>query len=394
MLRARRILLALSVALAATSCVSRDESPSETWGFIATLGDDTTSVERMTREGDRISGDAVGRSPLVVRRRWQATLAPDGSVRSWTMDTRIANAAVDQAELHHELTVSGASIRTVRQTGRDTTGGSFTARYPRTVPWNAFLYGTFELLIGAAGTLTDSARVGVYFFEGWEEGRFGWARLRRLEEGAIAIASSGLSGEGVARVDAEGRLLSYSGEGTTYKQEVRRVADVGELDAIFERFAADERARGVSRVLSARDTMRATVAGADIEVDYSRPLARGRTLVGGLVPYDRVWRTGANAATQIRVSAPVRLGGVRLEAGSYTLWTLPGRDGVQLIINAQTGQWGTGYGASHDLARVPMQVDTLAAEIEQFTIRVDPPTSRLVMEWGTFRWSVRIESGR
>ena len=396
-----RVALSLVTVLTAAACAPADDAgaPAETWGFVATLGSDTTSVERITREGDRITGVAVGRSPLVVLRRWEATLAPDGSFSSWSMDTRIANAPEGAQELHHELEVSDGAIRVVRQIGSDTAAGRstqehrFAPAHPLTMPWNAYLYSTFESLIQAAEGIPDSTRLGIYFFEGWEEGRIGWAQLRRLPDGGIGVRSSGLSGEGVARVDSAGRMLSYSGEGTTYKQEVRRVADVPDLDALFERFAADERLRGVPRVLSARDTMRATLRGVGIVVDYGRPLARGRTLVGGIIPYDRVWRTGANAATQITFDAPVRLAGVPLDAGTYTLWTVPQREGVTLIINAQTGQWGTGYDVAHDIGRVPMQVDSTDAVVEQFTIRVDGAASRLLMEWGTFRWSAPIEPG-
>lgn len=386
-----RVALALAVALTTASCAGDD---AETWGFIATLGSDTTSVERITREGDRITGEAVGRSPLVVLRRWEATLAPDGSLRSWSMDTRIANASAGESRLHHEMDLAGSTIRLVRQTGADTTDRTFANRYARTVPWNAFVYGTFEMLLQAGRELPDSTRIGTYFFEGWDEGNIGYARLRRLDDGSVGVTSTGLSGEGVARIDEQGRMLSYSGEGTTYKQEVRRVTEVPDIDAVFERFAADERAKGVSRVLSNRDTMRAALGGARIIVDYGRPLARGRTLLGGLIPYDRVWRTGANAATHLNIDSPLRLAGVPLDSGTYTLWTLPSRDGVQLVINRQTGQWGTGYGSRHDIARVAMQVDTLDSAVEQFTIRVDTAGARLVMEWGTFRWSAPIETAR
>ncbi len=384
-----RSTLPLLALLATVSCVPES---SETWGFVAVLGTDTTSVERITRDGDRIVGDAVGRSPLVVRRRWEATLAPDGSLRRWSMDTHIANAPPGESDLHHELALSDDAIRIVRQTGTDTTDHTFANAYARTVPWNAFVYGTFELLFQAARGLPDSARIGQYFFEGWAEGKLGFARIRQLENGLVAISSTGLSGSGVARIDGQDRMLSYSGEGTTYKQEVRRVTAVPDLDGVFARFAAAERAQGVSPVLSARDTMRAAVGTTGLIVDYSRPLARGRTLLGGLIPYDRVWRTGANAATHLTVTTPIRLAGIPLDSGTYTLWTLPARDQVQLIVNGQTGQWGTGYGSGHDIARAAMLVDTLDSAIERFTIRVDTTGSRLVMEWGTFRWSAPIET--
>jgi hypothetical protein len=153
----------------------------------------------------------------------------------------------------------------------------------------------------------------------------------------------------------------------------------------------------VVRSLSVRDTSRASIAGTSFAIDYSRPLARGRTLVGGLIPYDRVWRTGANAATQLIVSAPVSIGGAALNAGTYTLWTIPSSGDVKLIINRQTGQWGTGYRSEYDIARVAMRVDTTQSNVEQFTIRVEPDTAaansangRLVLEWGTFRWSVPV----
>jgi hypothetical protein len=382
------VVLPLLAVLGTASC---GRATPETWGFVATLGNDTTSVERITRERDHIVSEAVGRSPLVVRRRWKATLAPDGSVRRWTMDTHIANAPPGETDLHHELELTDGTIRLVRHAGRDTTDRTFINAYMRTMPWNAFLYGTYELLFQAAHGLPDSTRIGQYFFEGWSAGNIGFARVRQLGVGRVGIASMGLSGEGVATMDEQGRMLSYSGEGTTYKQEVRRISEVPDLDAIFERFTNDERTKGVSLTLSARDTMRATVGEATLAVDYSRPLARGRILLGGLIPYDRVWRTGANAATHLSISSPVRLAGVPLDSGTYTLWTLPKHDQVLLIINRQTGQWGTGYGSRHDIARVALHVDTLDSPIEQLTIRVDTASSRFVLEWGTFRWSAPIE---
>jgi hypothetical protein len=189
-------------------------------------------------------------------------------------------------------------------------------------------------------------------------------------------------------------MLSYSGAGTTYLQEVRRVSEVPDLDSLFERFAASERATGLQRSMSPRDTARGTIGGARIEVDYSRPLQRGRTLLGGLIPYDRVWRTGANAATQLSTSAPIRLGGVALDSGQYTLWTLPARTRVQLVINRETGQWGTSYRAANDVARVAMEVDAVEVPVERFTIGIDSAAGRLTMEWGKLRWTAPLRTMR
>ena len=371
-----------------------DREAEETYGFVATLGDDTTSVERITRVGDRIIGDAVGRSPVVVRRRWEATVAPDGALRHWTMHTHIPNAAEGATDIHHAADFGDGVVTVSRRTAQDSTRRAFRSTYAVTVPWNAFVYGTWEVLLGAARGRPDTTRIGQYFFEGWSEGGFGFARVRGLGGDSVAVSSTGLSGSGVAHVDSAGRLLSYSGEGTTYRQEVRRIADVPDLDGIARRFAEEERARGLRTALSVRDTARGRVGEADVMVDYSRPLARGRELLGGLIPYGRVWRTGANAATHVTFSAPVVVAGVPVDSGTWSLWTLPSETDVQLVINRQTGQWGTGYRAQHDHARVPMRVEALPAPVEAFTIRVEggdgAGAGALVMEWGTFRWTVPL----
>lgn len=145
--------------------------------------------------------------------------------------------------------------------------------------------------------------------------------------------------------------------------------------------------------LSPRDTSRVEVGGAAILVDYGRPYMRGRTIMGGLVPYGEVWRTGANAATTLVTDADLRIGDVNIPRGTYTLYTLPGPDQWQLIVNRQTGQWGTEYHAEQDLARIPMQRSELAQPMEQFTIGFAPQGldgANLVMEWENTRVSVPV----
>ena len=364
---------------------------SETYGFIATLGNDTTSVERVTRTAHRIVGDAVGRSPAVTRRHWEAELGPDGAITSWWMDTSIPNAPAGRQPIHLTATFTDRATSFTRATpATGTRSWAYLKSYDATVPWNAFVYATWELLLDAARRQRDTthARIGQYFFEGWDEGHVGYAEIVRLPDGSYDISSTGLAGSGNARVDANGRMVSYSGQGTTYKQEVRRITDVPDLDALAARFAADERRTGLATSMSPRDTARATLGSAQLTVDYGRPARRGRTLVGDLIPYGEVWRTGANAATQLTTTAPITLAGVALRPGTYTLWTLPTRDGVSLVINGQSGQWGTEYDARRDIARRPMTVDSLPANVERFTIRIDQGS--LIMEWGTFRWSAPL----
>jgi hypothetical protein len=177
---------------------------------------------------------------------------------------------------------------------------------------------------------------------------------------------------------------------------VRRLPAPPDVGAVAERFEAREARGGGYRQLSVRDTVHARIGAAAFTVDYGRPLARGRELLGNVIPYDRVWRTGANAATQFTTSAPVTLAGLQLPAGTYTLWTIPHARGVELVVNRQAGQWGTQYAAARDLGRAPMTTQVLAAPVDQFTIRIDAAgegRGTLVMEWGTFRWTAPIEVG-
>jgi hypothetical protein len=136
--------------------------------------------------------------------------------------------------------------------------------------------------------------------------------------------------------------------------------------------------------------------GKTIEIDYGRPYMRGRKIFGGLVPYGQVWRTGANEATSLVTEADLVIGGAHVPAGSYTLYSLPQESGWKLIINKETGQWGTKYDPSQDLVRVDMRVERLPAPVEQFTIVLDQRSQDagvLRMEWeNTAVWvDVRLQ---
>jgi DUF2911 family protein len=176
--------------------------------------------------------------------------------------------------------------------------------------------------------------------------------------------------------------------------EVARLDSAPDVKSVADRFEAQEKASGGFKQLSPRDTVRASIGNASITIDYSRPLARGRVLLGNVIPYDRVWRTGANAATQFTTSGPITLAGIQLAAGTYTLWTVPHQNGVDLIVNGQSGQWGTQYDHARDIAKAPMQSTTLSTPVDQFTISVDTKDARhgtLTFAWGSFRWTAPIE---
>ena len=108
--------------------------------------------------------------------------------------------------------------------------------------------------------------------------------------------------------------------------------------------------------------------GKDVSIAYNTPSMRGRTIFGGLVPYDKVWRTGANPATTLKTAANLKIGTATVPAGTYTLYTLPSTGTWKLIINKETGQWGTKYDQAQDLARVDMQKSMLPQPQELMSI--------------------------
>ena len=143
---------------------------------------------------------------------------------------------------------------------------------------------------------------------------------------------------------------------------------------------------------SPHEKVSATIGGAHVTIEYGRPYMRGRKIVGGLVPYGRVWRTGADAATTLTTDKPLRIGTADVPAGSVTIYTLPGEQQWKLIINKQTGQWGTEYNEAQDLARVDLTTRKLTAPVDQFTIALEPTATGgvLKLSWESTELSVPI----
>lgn len=135
--------------------------------------------------------------------------------------------------------------------------------------------------------------------------------------------------------------------------------------------------------------------GQTIKTDYSSPRMKGREIYGSLVPYGKVWRTGANEATTFVPSTEVEVGGKAVPAGSYTIFTVPNQNEWTLIINKKTGEWGIPYKyESDELARVPMKVSKLDSPVENFTISYEKSGNGCTMniEWATTRASVHIKA--
>lgn len=151
-------------------------------------------------------------------------------------------------------------------------------------------------------------------------------------------------------------------------------------------------------LLSPRKSAEHTFAdGKKVTIDYGSPSIRGRKIMGDLVPYGKVWRTGANEATGFVTDTNLAIGGTSVPAGKYTIYTLPNENSWQLIINKQTGQWGTVYNQPQDFARIPLKMESLSSPVEQMTFsfeKTGPDSANLVLEWEKTKLSVPVKEAK
>ncbi len=144
------------------------------------------------------------------------------------------------------------------------------------------------------------------------------------------------------------------------------------------------------------DSITFDVGDGKAKICYGRPSLRGRLMIGGQsVPYDTLWRTGANEPTTLHVTVPVRIAGMEIEPGAYSIYTVPHQgDHWTLIVNRSTSQWGhesnyTPEVRAQEVGRADVQAGRIEPAVEQLTLRAAPPG--VVLEWQNSRVLIPIE---
>ena len=313
---------------------------------IIRLGTDTVAVERWIRRADRLETVLVERAPRTNVRRLTAQLDARGQITQLTLD--------QQQPL-------------VPTAGAIPTPGGF--------------YAPYALAFMTAANARDSI-VTLQLQSGDAPQAF---QFRRIGTDWFDLVSSAGATTMRARLNRHGQLLWIDAPPST---TVERVAWL-DIDAIARNFAArDQSGRGMG-VLSPTDTVRAQSAGASLSVVYSKPGARGRTVMGGLVPYGRVWRTGANNPTELEFNRPVRIGELRLAPGKYTLTTIPERNRWHLIVSKPGA---TANDPVQEVGRAVMMSRATTDYTEHFTIALAPTRegSTLQMRWENTEASILI----
>jgi hypothetical protein len=354
--------------------------------YLVKIGRDTLLLEKASRSKNQVKGEYVTRSPRSMHRLYTMDLGSDGFVKRFEIVTRPLGPTPGR-ETRATIAFEGDSATTTAPRG-DSTFSTRIAAGKGAVPFVYGLMSCIEQLArqarGAGGATYTANLVSAGATQPQK------AIVTKAGGDTLILyteTATGKNGPWVLRLDKQGRLVGYSGIGTAFQAEMTPLTKL-DMDAAKASYAA--RPLGA---LSTRDTARVRMGEIDMWVDYGRPSRRGREIFGAVVPWDQVWRTGANAATQFHTSADVVIGDTEVPAGTYTLYTLPSRKGWKLILNKQTAQWGTEYHAEQDLARIDMRSEPLVGDpVEMLTISIAQRSdgAQLQIEWDTTRLSVPI----
>ena len=362
------------LVLAAFSGASLSLS-AQTASVVYRLGADTVAIEQYTRTATKLTGEMVQRSgAAVVRITYDMTVGSDGRPTAATI-TRLNGDGSPVANIAGTTRFRFTADSAIRE---NVFADSVQRRaYPvgrAFVNFPTFVYGPTELLaaLRKSGTAVDSIpALGLAGNPGMTGLQAAGGDTLRLRGGAYAM---------LLHYDANNRLQRVDGTFTTNKAIGNRGTKAFDIAAI---------ARGMkpTGVLSVRDVARGSFgAGGMVLIDYGRPMVRERTVWGGtLVPFDSVWRAGANDAAHLFTTRTLALGTMSLAPGMYTLWVQHTRAGTFLIVNKQTGQWGTQYDAAQDVGRVPMQMSAAPSHVEEFTVAVRALAGNrgaIEMSWG------------
>ena len=377
------VLAGLAALLPATAAAQQADSGA----FVVRLGKDTLSVERFVRNRQELVAEAVLRTPQTRRMKLTVTYNDNGDI-AWF---EVVNSPVKGVP--HSTPITRTVISYAGDSARVETWIAAVPRQSRALPVSPDMlplqppfYSTYEAALEQLHFTGDSARMTMLA----ASGPYTYS-VHRLGGDSLSLYAP-VAGTIHVHVDRNHHLMTLNGFGTTFKVVATRTKWL-DLDRYAERFAARDAEGKSVGVLSPRDTVDEAIDNTDLTIDYSRPSKRGRIVFGGLVPWGEVWRTGANAATQIEFNTPLTIAGVKVPAGKYTMWSIPGPRQWQLILNKQTGQWGTEYDAKRDLVRIPLKPQTLTVPVETFTISTKPTGKKsedMILSWDRTRLVVPI----
>jgi len=356
------------------------DSVNYTSSFVAEWAGDTASIETYTIIGNHMFGKAVHLYPEPHLRQFEFYFNQDGSIRE--MDIQfydLANTSIPlnskTGYLPYRIKMDSdneiVDFRTIDKEGEkqwihkvsrmDFFGG-----------WTPIL-GQWQWLTNQL--LNDNLDDDLLFLN-YVIGDYD-LELRKESETEV-VFSSAISAPITFYVDGGGSIDSVNAIGSPWNYKIYKTPPL-DVESYTQAFV-DKKVIGDP---SPHDNIQSNIDGASISVGYGRPSKRGRKIFGELVPYDKVWRTGAGAPTTFTTSKDLIFDNVKIPADTYNIFTIPGESKWTLIFNKEEGAWGSAYRSEFDFAKVEMNTSIMKSITEKFTIHINSKSSEgeLIMIW-------------
>ena len=350
-----------------------------------TRGIDTVIIQQYEIDGNTISNSVLSRPNALTLIYAKGMLFSDGNIRELNSKVyRVLEGKFGLAQENNLKTSRDSMIINVNN--KEPLNKRFPGKAIVTNEMDASAFFMFPFITRYAPVHVNDSLVSNHVVLSSQR-RF---TVRRTSLSEIVLGSE-VMGYLKVRTDREGRMESMDGTGSSlnYIATVRRDLD---FDSITNEYLKRQQLYGDLHPPSVRDTVSVNAGAGMVQINYWRPSTRGRKIFGAVVPWDRFWRTGANHATKLTITIPVYFGGQKVDAGTYSIFTMPRESEWTFMINKKPNVWGTDYDPATDLIRVPMKVEKLPSLVETLTISIIPKENggTINIDWEYTRASVEF----
>jgi hypothetical protein len=351
-----------------------------------TLGRDTSAIGNFELNGNDFRLTVVSMSPYVNVSKLKGTFFPDGELKY--VEGINYNPAKGRDSLVYTYKLNYDKDTTFIETGNGKRSG--TRKYPvkimaaNNLGGDALVFMPALLANFAPKHVGDSVVSSHIVFNSTRK-----FIIKKTGDRKLLLGSS-VMGMFTVFLDKNGKIQSVDGIGTSFniKGTAGRYLNI---DSVIAASVKQKQLHPPLAIINKPDSVKTTINATDVKIIYSRPSVRNRVIFGAVVPWNRIWRTGADAATKIILSKPLYFNGKEFAAGAYSIFTLPTQTGWTLIFNNQPNIWGTEYNADYDILKIPMQTEALSEPVELLTFAVTPADKNggvISVSWDKLKVSV------
>jgi hypothetical protein len=346
-------------------CLPAQKKHQDNGYLIYTLGKDTTMVGHYRLNGDNFEMTVLVRSPLEVH-KLKGSLFSTGESKYVEGYAYRPGVGKDSLLLQtYKLFTRNDSTFTEQTIGRNVSVFGYPGR--GMLHLGIYPYVFFNPIYAQYAPVQpgDSLRSAHLLF-GFKDP----VTIKRINKNTVTISGKTM-GLFTVYLNEKGKPNSIDALGSSWNVKGKILPSLN-MDSVIGAEAVKAHHYGAMPGLNKADSVQATIGSTRIKINYSRPSMRGRVIFGQVVPWDRFWRTGANAATKLSLSAPLFFDDKELPAGEYSIFTMPTKHGWTMMFNKNANTWGTQYTPADDVLRVPMQVEQLQEPVELMTIAIVP----------------------